>query len=489
VIETVSELSRGRKTIILTSCCLSLLIVSMDATIVNVAIPTIRTELHASSTQLQWVIDIYTLVLASLLMLSGATADRFGRRRIFQIGLLIFAAGSLLCSLAPTIGLLITARFLQAIGGSMLNPVAMSIITQVFTERVERAKAIGIWGSVIGISMALGPMVGGTLIEFVGWRAVFWINLPICALAIVLTALFVPESKSVTMRNIDPVGQILGVVFLFGIVFVLIEGRGLGWTSPATLGVFAIAVAAFAAFLRYESRRDDPFIDLRFFRSIPFTAATVVAVCAFATWGAFLFMMSLYLQGFRGFSALHTGLLYLPTAVGAVIFSPLSGRLVGRYGSRPSLLASGVLITTATVLLSLLTAHTPVWALVCIFAVFGIGFSMVNAPITNAAVSGMPTDRAGAASAVASTSRQIGVSLGVALCGSIAASALTDPKVDFAAAARPLWHVCAVLGLVVFGLGIFATSARAIRSGERLAPLIAGPAQRLGRKHVTQPAG
>ncbi|MCV7227633.1 MFS transporter [Mycolicibacterium komossense] len=489
MIETVSGLSRGRKAIILVSCCLSLLIVSMDATIVNVAIPAIRSDLHASAQDIQWVIDIYTLVLASLLLLSGATADRFGRRRVFQIGLLVFAAGSLLCSLAPSIDMLIGARLLQAVGGSMLNPVAMSIITQVFTGRVERARAIGVWGGVVGISMALGPIVGGALIEFVGWRSVFWINLPICALAMVLTALFVPESKSITMRNIDPIGQALGVTFLFGIVFVLIEGRGFGWTSPVTLGVLAASLVALAAFLRYESRRSDPFIDLRFFRSIPFASATVTAVCAFASWGAFLFMMSLYLQGYRGFSALHTGLLYLPIAVGALIFSPLSGRMVGRFGARPSLLTAGVLITAATVMLSFLTAHTSVWALVGIFAVFGIGFSVVNAPITNAAVSGMPTDRAGAASAVASTSRQIGVSLGVALCGSIAASALADTRVDFAAAARPLWLVCAVLGLVVFGLGIFATSERAMRSAERLAPLIAGPAHGVGRAHATQPTG
>ena len=460
----------------------------MDATIVNVAIPAIRSDLSASPQEIQWVIDIYTLVLASLLLLSGATADRFGRRRVFQIGLLIFAAGSLLCSLAPSIDMLIGARLLQAIGGSMLNPVAMSIITQVFTERVERARAIGIWGGVVGISMALGPIVGGTLIEFVGWRSVFWINLPICALAIVLTAIFVPESKSATMRTIDPVGQGLGMAFLFGIVFVLIEGRGLGWTNPITLGVLVAALLALVAFLRYESRRVDPFIDLRFFRSIPFASATVTAVCAFASWGAFLFMMSLYLQGYRSFSALHTGLLYLPIAVGALIFSPLSGRMVGRFGARPSLLTAGTLITAATVMLSFLSAHTPVWALIGIFAIFGIGFSVVNAPITNAAVSGMPTDRAGAASAIASTSRQIGVSLGVALCGSIAASALADTTVDFAAAARPLWLVCAVFGVVIFGLGIFATSQRAIRSAERLAPLIAGPAHGVGRAHATQSA-
>ena len=472
----VRSLSARRKAIILVSCCLSLLIVSMDATIVNVAIPSIRAEFHASGSQIQWVIDIYTLVLASLLLLSGATGDRFGRRRTFQIGLTVFAVASLMCSLAPNIEMLIGARLLQAIGGSMMNPVAMSIITQVFRGRVERARAIGVWGGVVGISMALGPIVGGALIEFVDWRAVFWINLPICALAIVLTAIFVPESKSETMRDLDPVGQALGMAFLFGVVYVLIEGPGMGWSNLRIVAVAVVAAVAFIAFVYYEGRRRDPFIDLRFFRSIPFASATMIAVCAFATWGAFLFMMSLYLQGQRGFSALHTGLIYLPVAVGALIFSPLSGRLVGRFGSRPSLLVAGTLITAAALMLTRLTGSTPVWQLLTIFAVFGIGFSMVNAPITTAAVSGMPTDRAGAASAVASTSRQVGVSLGVALCGSVAGAALATVGADFAAAARPLWYICVALGLVIFALGMFATSSRATRSADRLAPLI-DPAQ------------
>jgi EmrB/QacA subfamily drug resistance transporter len=470
----VRSLSARRKGIILVSCCLSLLIVSMDSTIVNVAIPNIRSDLRATASQLQWVIDIYTLVLASLLLLSGATADRFGRRRTFQIGLAVFSLGSLFCSLAPNIDVLIIARMVQAVGGSMLNPVAMSIITQVFTGRVERARAIGVWGSVVGISMALGPIVGGALIELVDWRAVFWINLPICAAAVVLTAVFVPESRSVTMRDVDPVGQGLGMAFLFGIVYVLIEAPGRGWTDARIIVVAVVALAAFAAFLRYESRRRDPFIDLRFFRSIPFASATMIAVCAFASWGAFLFVMSLYLQDERGFSALHTGLIYLPVALGALIFSPLSGRLVGRFGSRPSLLVAGTLITAATLMLMGLTATTPVWRVLIIFAVFGIGFAMVNAPVTNAAVSGMPTDRAGAASAVASTSRQVGVSLGVALCGSVAGPALAAAGVDFAVSARPLWAVCAGLGVVVFVLGLFSTSPRALRSAEKLAPLIAG---------------
>jgi EmrB/QacA subfamily drug resistance transporter len=467
------SLSRNRRVGVLLICCMSLFIVGLDTTIVNIALPSLRADLDASVSGLQWVIDAYTLVLASLLLLAGAAADRFGRRRTFQIGLTVFAVGSLLCSLAPNIETLIAARFVQAVGGSMMNPVAMSIITQVFTGRVERARAIGVWGGVVGISMALGPIVGGALIEYVSWRSVFWINLPICALAILLTAIFVPESKSVTMRDVDPVGQGLGMAFLFGIVYVLIEGPNFGWGDIRTIAVAVVAILALVGFLAYESRRHDPFIDLRFFRSIPFASATMIAVCAFAAWGAFLFMMSLYLQEERGFSAMNTGLIYLPVAIGALVFSPLSGRMVGRWGSRPSIVIAGILITASAMLLSALSATTPVWQLLVIFAVFGVGFSMVNAPITTAAVSGMPTDRAGAASAVASTSRQVGVSLGVAVCGSVAGAALATVGADFAVAARPLWWICAALGLTIIALGAYSTSPRALRSAERLAPLIA----------------
>jgi predicted MFS family arabinose efflux permease len=268
------------------------------------------------------------------------------------------------------------------------------------------------------------------------------------------------------------------------VVFVLIEAPGMGWTNARIIAVAAAAVAVFIGFLYYEARHHDPFINLRFFRSIPFTSATVIAVCAFAAWGAFLFMMSLYLQGERGFSAINTGLIFLPVAVGALIFSPLSGRLVGRFGDRPSLLAAGTLMTAAALMLARLTADTPVWQLLTIFAVFGIGFAMVNAPITTAAVSGMPIDRAGAASAVASTSRQVGVSLGVALCGSVAGAALAMTGTNFAAAARPLWFICAGLGVIIFALGLFSTSPRAVRSAERLAPLIDGTGVAGGRVYV-----
>jgi predicted MFS family arabinose efflux permease len=288
----------------------------------------------------------------------------------------------------------------------------------------------------------------------------------------------VPESRSATMRDVDPIGQALAVTFLFSVVFVLIQGREMGWTAGPSVTISIVAVLALLGFLRYESRRTDPFIDLQFFRSIPFASATVIAVCAYAAYGAFLFMMSLYLQGERHYSALHTGLMYLPISLAALTLSPLSGRLVGRFGSRPSLLAAGIMITAGTLMLASLTVTASVWIVVAIFSVFGAGFAMANAPVTTTAVSGMPTDRAGAASAVASTSRQVGVSIGVALCGSLAGAALTASTAQYTADVRPLWLMCAMLGIVIIILAIWSTSRPAIRSAERLAPLIAGPANR-----------
>lgn len=242
------EPTARRRALILAICCLSLLIVGMDATIVNVALPAIRAELHSGVSGLQWVIDAYTLTLASLLLLSGSTADRIGRRRTFQIGLVSFTAGSLLCSLAPTLQLLIIARIIQAVGGSMLNPVAMSIITNVFREPRERAKAIGIWGGVVGISMGLGPVLGGVLIQTVGWRWIFWINVPIGVAAIVLAGIFVPESKAPTARRLDPLGQILVIAVLGGSTYAIVESGRLGLSSVLLWSIIVAAVVALAAF-------------------------------------------------------------------------------------------------------------------------------------------------------------------------------------------------------------------------------------------------
>ncbi|MFT4045023.1 MAG: MFS transporter [Gordonia sp. (in: high G+C Gram-positive bacteria)] len=460
---------------ILATCCLSLLIVTMDATIVNVALGSIRSQLHADVSSLQWTIDIYTLVLASLLMVSGAAADRYGRRRVFLIGLTAFAIGSLVCSLAPSIGILIAARAVQAVGGSMLNPVAMSIITQTFLDPGQRARAIGVWGSVVGISMAAGPMIGGVLIDWMDWRAVFWINLPVCAAAICFTILFIPESRSPVVRALDPVGQTLAIVALGGVVFGLIEGPEQGWRSTRTLIVFTLAIIAFIGFLTWERRHPNPFIDLRFFASIPFASATIVAVFAFASWAGFLFLMSLYLQEVRGFRAVGTGAMLLPAAVAVFVCSPISARAVARWGTRPSLVFAGTALLVSSALMLKVDDHTSIPALTAIFAVFGLGLGAINAPITNSAIAGMPRHRAGAASAVASTSRQIGVGLGVALAGSVTGLTTTHFDAGFANTAHAMWWIVIGFSTMILALGIVSTTSWAARTRDDVARTLITP--------------
>jgi hypothetical protein len=234
---------------------MSLFIVGLDNTIVNIALPALRRELHTSISGLQWTIDAYTLVLASFLVLAGSIADRVGRRRVFQAGLAAFGLGSLLCGLAPGIGALIAARGLQAVGGTMLNPVAMAIIANTFPGPAERARAIGVFGSVSGLALALGPILGGALVDGFGWRAVFWVNVPIVAAAIVCTALFVPESRAARARRFDPVGQVLMVLLLGSVVYAIIESKALGWTSPVIGGLVAVAMLSAAGIAVYEPRR------------------------------------------------------------------------------------------------------------------------------------------------------------------------------------------------------------------------------------------
>ena len=466
----MTDLTRRRRMFVLLICCMSLFIVGLDQTIVNIALPSIGRSLHAGVAGLQWTIDAYTLVLASLLMLAGSTADRIGRQRTFITGLLLFTLGSLLCSLAPGLGWLIAFRALQAVGGSMLNPVAMSIITNVFTDPRERAQAIGVWGGVIGLSMALGPVVGGGLVGWVGWRSVFWINIPIGLLAAVLTWRFVPESRAPHPRRPDPVGQAFILVTLAALTSAIIEGPGHGWTSPLILTLFLVSALALAGLLAYEPRRAEPLIDLRFFRSAPFTGATMVAIAAFAALNGFLFLNTLYLQETRGLSAVHAGLYTLPMAAMTAICAPISGRIVGARGPRLPLLLAGIAITVSAVMLTGLTATTPAGWLLLAYVVFGFGFGLVNAPITNAAVSGMPRSQAGVASAVASTSRQIGSSLGVAVVGAATTTGLSGAVgASFARASHPGWWIIAGCGAMVLLLGQVSTMAWARASARRTA--------------------
>ena len=476
------ELSSRRRYFVLAICCSSLFIVGLDATIVNIALPSIQHDLHASVSGLQWTVDAYTLVVASFLMLSGSTGDRIGRRRTFQVGLAVFTAGSALCSLAPGLGWLVAFRMVQAVGGSMLNPVAMSIIANVFTDSRERARAIGIWGAVFGLSMALGPVIGGALVASVGWRSIFWVNVPVGIAAIILTALVVPESRAERPRRLDPVGQALIIVMLASLTYAIIEGPRDGWGSPAILTLFGISALAAAGLAIYEPRREEPLLDLRFFRSVPFSGAVVIAISAFSALGGFLFLNTLYLQEVRQLSALHAGLYTLPMAAMTVLAAPLSGRITGQRGPRVPLLVAGVMMTVSALMLSGVTAATSVGWLMLAYVIFGIGNAMVNPPIGNTAVSGMPRAQAGVAAAVASTSRQVGSSLGVALAGSAVTSTLHGSlRTGFVHASHAGWLIIAgssviviVAGLVTTGRWARATAARTagrLMSDEPMVPV------------------
>jgi EmrB/QacA subfamily drug resistance transporter len=449
--------------VVLFTCCLSVFMAGLDTTIVNVALPSIQGALHAPLSGLQWTIDAYTLVIACLLMLSGSLADRFGRRRVFQVGLAVFSLGSLACSVAPSLGWLIAFRGLQAVGGSMLNPVAMAIIASTFTGRAGRAKAIGVWGSVAGLSLASGPVLGGLLVSGIGWRSVFWINVPVGLVAIALTRRFVPESRSGHPRRLDPPGQLAVIVLLGCLTAGVIEGPRTGWGSVPVVALFAAAVLAAIALVVIESRRSEPLVDMRYFRSAPFSGAALTGVAALATLGGFLFLNTLYLQDVRGYSALHAGLLTIPMAAMLGALSVVSGRLVASRGPRLALVAAGGLIAAGAILLAGLSAHTPMWYLVVAYLVYGAGAGLVSAPITSTALSGMPRDQAGVAGAIASTCRQAGAAVGVAVTGAIIASS----SVGFVPASRTAWAVVAGCGVMVIVLGVASTGRWALATAER----------------------
>ena len=476
------ELSRRRRIGILLICSLSLLIVGLDVTIVNIALPSISRDLGASVSGLQWTIDAYTLVLASFLMLSGSTADRFGRKRTFIVGLVVFATASLLCSLAPSLGALVAFRMLQGLGASMLNPVAMSIITNTFVDPRERAQAIGVWAAVVGVSMAMGPVVGGFLVTALGWRSIFWINIPVGIVAAVLTIRYVPDSRAPHARRIDGVGQVLVIALMASLTFGIIELPSRGWSSTWIVAAFGVAIGSLVSLLAWEHRCEEPLIDLRFFRSVPFSGAAVIAVAAFATLGGFLFLNTLYLQEVRGLSPLHAGLDTLPMAVMAMVIPPVSGHLVGTRGARIPLVLAGIGLTVSCSMLAHIDGTTPFWWLFLAYVLFGAGFGFVNAPITNAAVSGMPRAQAGVAAAIASTSRQVGQTLGVAVVGALLAAA-AGVAVDstahggaagdrLAAASHTGWWLLSGCGVVILVLGFVVTSRRARATAERTAHLL-----------------
>ncbi|MCX5125654.1 MFS transporter [Streptomyces sp. NBC_00347] len=468
---TAPALGARRRWTVLAVCALSMFLIGVDTTIVNVGLPAIGRGLGTDTRGLEWVVDAYTLVLASLLIASGALADRFGRRRVFRCGLAVFGLASLACALAPSLGLLVAARAVQGVGASMLSPVALAIVVNAMPDPRERARAIGIWASVFGLSMAAGPVIGGSLIAAFGWRSVFWINAPVVVGALVLVAVFVPESRGQRARRLDLPGQLLLTTALCVSVGVLIEGPRIGWASPAALACYAVAAAASAAFARVELRRAEPLIDLRLFRRPPFASAVLGAVAVFAALSVSLLLTTLYLQDARGWTPLAAGAATLPLALGATVCAPWSGSLTGRLGPRrPLLLAGGFTAAGGLCMVAMGPApDTSVPLLLSAYLLIGIGFGFANAPLTHTAVGGLPPSRAGVAGAVTSTARQVGSAVGIAVAGALAAGVAPD---GLARASRPGWLLVTACGLSLFAVARASRQDRAskARSGSGTAP-------------------
>ncbi|MEU9476123.1 MFS transporter [Streptomyces sp. NPDC048191] len=452
--------SARRRWTVLAVCCLSMFLVGLDTTIVNVGLPTIGRGLGVGTRSLEWTVDAYTIVLASLLISSGALADRFGRRRVFQSGLAVFGVASLVCATAPSVGALVAARAVQGVGASMLSPVALAIVVNAMPDPRERAQAIGIWASVFGLSMAVGPVTGGALVAALGWRALFWINAPVIVAALVLSAVFVPESRGPRARRLDVPGQVLLTAVIAVCVGVLIEGPHIGWTSPAALAAYGFTAVTTAGFVWVEHRRHEPLMDLRLFGSPVFSGAVLGAVAVFLALNVTLLLNTLYLQHTRGFTPLAAGVATLPMAVGATLCAPWSGRLVGRVGTRLPLTVAGGFITAGALCLVGLGRHTGLPLLLSAYLLIGVGFGFANAPITNTAVSGLPSARAGVAGAITSTARQLGSALGIALAGALVAN---STPADVPHASRPGWIMVAACGLLLLVLAHASRSARPSR--------------------------
>jgi EmrB/QacA subfamily drug resistance transporter len=402
--------------LVLGVCCLSLFLVTMDVTIMNVALPAIHAGLQSSIADVQWAVDGYNVVMASVLLLSGSLADRFGRKRMFQTGIAIFGIASLACSVAPSIQALILFRIVQALGGSLLTPSGMGIIVNTFTDPKERAKAIGVWGTMTGLSMSAGPLLGGLLTQTLGWRWIFAINVPIVIAAIVLSASVFSESRAPHARRFDPVGQVLAIVTLGAFVWALIYGRETHWSAIAVVAA-VVAIAAAGLFVPYELRRREPLIELQFFRKLPFASASAIAVISFIAFNSFLFVATFYLQGTRGFSPLVAGLFLVPASIVMMIASPIAARLAGSGRAGLSFMLSGGAFVAGSVLLFGISPETNIAQLLTGFAFFGIGLGLSNAVITTAAVSGMPREQSGVAVGIVSSFRVVGSALGVAAAG------------------------------------------------------------------------
>jgi len=418
-----------RRWLILGVMVVSLLVVVLDNTVLNVAMKVIadpKAGLGATQSQLEWAINAYTLVFAGLLFSFGILGDRYGRRRALIVGLVVFGAASLASAYATSPGTLIGARALMGIGGAAVLPATLSIISNVFDPR-ERARAIGVWGGTVGLAVAIGPILGGFLLEHFWWGSVFLINVPIVLAGLIAIVLLVPESKNPNPGKIDIVGVLLSIVGLVALVYGVVHGGDHGdWGSPTVWGPLAAGALILAGFIAYERRSSHPALDVRLFRDPRFSAAVgATGLMFFAAMGTFFFSV-FYIQNVRGFSPLSSGLLLLPFAAAQVVFAPQSAKLVSRYGAKLVCTIGLLLVAVSLGGFTQLSADSPLWLLEVLFFVQGVGMANVTPPATEAIMSVLPREKAGVGSAIGNTVRQVGGALGVAVLGSVLASVYRD---------------------------------------------------------------
>jgi len=425
-----------RRWVVLGVMCLSLLLIVMDNTIINVAIPTLQRDLGASTSQLQWVVDSYILVFAGLLLTMGALGDRFGRRGALSIGLAVMGAASVLSSFADSADQLIATRAIMGIGGALIMPATLSIITNVFTDRKERAQAIALWSATAGAAIAIGPVTGGWLLEHFWWGSVFLVNVPVIVVALVLGRLYVPTSRDPAAPPVDLPGALLSIVGLVLLVWAIIEGAH-GWTEPLVIGAFAMSAVLLGAFVWWERHTSTPMLDVTFFQNARFSAASGALVLTFFAMLGSLFLLTQFMQSVMGYSALETGVRLLPMAAAQMVIAPLSAKLVERVGTK--VIVTTGLVTAAIGLLlgSRLSAGATYGDVVVALVILAAGLAMVMPPATESIMGSLPPAKAGVGSAVNDTTREIGAALGVAVLGSVMSSTYR-PRVTEAISGFPV---------------------------------------------------
>ena len=409
--------------------CLSLMVITLDNTILNVALPTLVKDLGATNSQLQWIVDGYTLVFAGLLLTAGTIGDRFGRKGALQVGLLIFAAGSALSALATDPWHLIATRSIMGIGGAFIMPSTLSILTNVF-EGKERGRAIGVWAGVAGLGVAIGPVAGGYLVDHVGWEAIFLVNLPIVLLALVAGFFLIPTSKDPTHAKVDVPGALLSIVALSTLVYGLIEAPAEGWTHWSILAAFGVAIVAFLLFAVRELHTDHPMLDISFFSNPRFTAASVAVSLVFFAMFGYSFLLTQYLQFVLDYSPSGAGLAMLPFALAMMITAPTSARIVERLGTK-IVVTSGLSLVAISMLLQMqLTPESDYGSIVWRMMLLAVGMGLTMAPATESIMGSLPLSKAGVGSAMNDTTRQVGGTLGVAIIGSVLSSVYGTKVID-----------------------------------------------------------